>query len=322
MRFAVPVLALAAAVLSLLAGGAQSDLDALMQKVLAHRDDNWKKLQQYVLEEHYLIDVRGPSNARIWAERREYLWYPRDGFFIRSPLKVNGVAVSEPDRRTAEAAHLRMVQARDQADPDKTDTRSSVVIGSDGVRFLPGQKVPPPDDSPANATDFLRQRRQPEFVESSYILRFRFEGGRYAFVGREQLEGIEVLRIEYYPKRLFTGDVNDSTVPRRERLEDEMFTQLMNKASLVTLWIEPKAQQIVKYAFDNVTLDFFPAAWLFRPTAFKASMTMSQAFKGVWLPRAVDIDLGVLIATGPIDVKYRIEYRDYQEAKGNARIKR
>ena len=51
-------------------------------------------------------------------------------------------------------------------------------------------------------------------------------------------------------------------------------------------------------------------------------MTMSQAFKGVWLPRAVDIDLGVLIATGPIDVKYRIEYRDYQEAKGDARIKR
>jgi hypothetical protein len=24
----------------------QSDLDALMQQVLAHRDDNWKKLQQ------------------------------------------------------------------------------------------------------------------------------------------------------------------------------------------------------------------------------------------------------------------------------------
>jgi hypothetical protein len=30
---------------------AQSDLDAFMEKVLARRDDNWKKLQQYVLEE-------------------------------------------------------------------------------------------------------------------------------------------------------------------------------------------------------------------------------------------------------------------------------
>ena len=29
---------------------AQSDLDAFMEKVLARRDDNWKKLQQYVLE--------------------------------------------------------------------------------------------------------------------------------------------------------------------------------------------------------------------------------------------------------------------------------
>ena len=31
---------------------AQSDLDAFMERVLARRDDNWKKLQQYVLEEN------------------------------------------------------------------------------------------------------------------------------------------------------------------------------------------------------------------------------------------------------------------------------
>ena len=81
---------------------AQSDLDALMQKVLARRDDNWKKLQQYVLEERDVIDVRGSSNRRIWSERREYIWYPRDGFFIRSPVKVNGVTVPDTDRRAAE----------------------------------------------------------------------------------------------------------------------------------------------------------------------------------------------------------------------------
>jgi hypothetical protein len=300
----------------------QSDIDALMQKVLARRDDNWKKLQQYVLEEHYLIDIRGPSKARLWAERREYLWYPRDGFFIRSPLTVNGVRVPEGTRRAAEDQHLRWVRARDETGPKKADTGSSISIGHDGVRFTPGQRSPT-DDSPAGIAAYLQQRRQPEFVESAYIMRFPFEGGRYAFVGRRTLENIDVLEIEYYPKRLFKGDDNsDPKVSRRERLEDELWTQVMNKAALVTVWVDPAAQQIVKYTFDNVTLDFFPAAWLFRPTSFKASMAMTRAFKGVWLPREVAIDLGALFATGPIDVKYRIEYRDYQEATGSARIKR
>ena len=42
------------ALLVLLAGSrpiAQSDLDALMRDVLTKRDENWKKLQQYVLDE-------------------------------------------------------------------------------------------------------------------------------------------------------------------------------------------------------------------------------------------------------------------------------
>jgi hypothetical protein len=322
VRFAIPALAVAVSVLPATAAP-QSDLDALMQKVLARRDDNWKTLQQYVFEEHYLIDVRGASNARIWGERREYLWYPRDGFFIRSPLKVNGVMVTEADRRAAEDQYFNRVQARERFDPNKSDTRSAISIGTEGIRFSPAPSGAPVDESPAGVTDFIRQRRQPEFIESAYVLRLSFDGGRYVFVGREKIEGTDVLKIEYYPKRLFKGDDNsDPKIPRRERLEDEMWTQLMNKAALVTLWIEPRAQQIVKYTFDNVSLDFFPAAWLVRPTAFRASMTMSQVFKGVWLPRDVTIDLGALFAMGPIDVKYRIDYRDYQEATARARIRR
>ena len=62
----------------------------------------------------------------------------------------------------------------------------------------------------------------------------------------------------------------------------------MNKVSLVTLWVEPKSKQIVKYIFDNVHFDFLPAAWLVRMEELQASMTMSQPFKDVWLPRDVD----------------------------------
>jgi hypothetical protein len=37
--------------------------------------------------------------------------------------------------------------------------------------------------------------------------------------------------------------------------------RLMNKVSRVTIWVEPEQKQIVKYTFENVSLDFLPASW-------------------------------------------------------------
>src|SRR5688500_18230602 len=78
---------------------AQSDLDALMERVLARRDENWKKLQQYLLNERETLEVVGPGAARLYGFRREYVWFPRDGVFIRSPLTADGVAIDEAERR-------------------------------------------------------------------------------------------------------------------------------------------------------------------------------------------------------------------------------
>src|SRR6188474_344876 len=69
----------------------QSDLDAFMEKVLARRDDNWKKLQQYVLEEKEGFDLTGPGRFPLWGMRREYSWFIRDGIFVRSPVSADGV---------------------------------------------------------------------------------------------------------------------------------------------------------------------------------------------------------------------------------------
>src|SRR5262249_58944110 len=91
--------------------GAQTDLDALMRQVLAARDENWKKLQQYVLDERESIDVRAAANIPVWGERREYTWFIRNGFFVRSPLKFNGVEISEGDRRKFEGGYLQRQQA-------------------------------------------------------------------------------------------------------------------------------------------------------------------------------------------------------------------
>src|SRR5471030_3068540 len=106
---------------------AENDLDAFMRQVVAKRDDNWKKLQQYVFDEREQFDMRGPERVPIWGERREYTWYIRDGFFVRSPLKVNGVTIGEAERRTFEATFLKQAQAR-----DKRPGRGSVGLDNGG----------------------------------------------------------------------------------------------------------------------------------------------------------------------------------------------
>ena len=61
-------------------------------------------------------------------------------------------------------------------------------------------------DAPTNVDGLIRQTRQPQFISSSYFLRFKFDEGTYALVGREKFEGRDVLRVEYYPTKLFSDD--------------------------------------------------------------------------------------------------------------------
>ncbi len=49
----------------------ETDLDAFMQQVVARRDDNWKKLQQYILDERETVELRGPAHVPLWGERRD-----------------------------------------------------------------------------------------------------------------------------------------------------------------------------------------------------------------------------------------------------------
>jgi hypothetical protein len=294
---------------------AQTDLDAFMRQVLATRDENWKKLQQYVLDERENIDVRGPGRTPVWGERREYTWFIRDGFFIRSPLKFNGVTVGEADRRKYEADYLKRQQRRERRRP-----------GAE-----PADGAPPPDAAsdappPSDVEGLLRQTRDPEFISSAYFLRFRFEEGKYALVGREKLDApgpIDVLRIEYYPANLFRG-----TDRRREasgatdadKAYDAEFRRLMNKTALVTLWVEPNAHQIVKYTFDNIAFDFLPAQWLVHVDDLHASMTMSQPFPDVWLPNALDFQAAMSLAIGQFDARYGVEYHDYRRADVTTKV--
>ena len=286
-----------------------------MKDVVARRDDNWKKLQQYILDEREQITLNGPGGARMWGEQRDYTWFIRDGFFIRSPIKFNGATIGDADRRKAEDEYLRRSQRRDQLGPGGS--------GPDTTGWRPQEATD--DDAPTSVDCLIRQSRQPQFVSSSYFLRFKFDEGRYALAGREQFEGRDVLRIEYYPTKLYENDGRRGRrgqAPRtaRERQQDADLRRLMNKVALVTLWVEPVSHQIVKYTFDNVDLDFLPAPWLVKVDTVKASMTMSQPFADVWLPKGIDVNVALTVAIGQFDFRQAVSYHDYREANVTSTI--
>lgn len=308
------LLILIALALSGVGSAAQSsDLDTFMSRVLARRDENWKKLQQYILEEEEAFQLLGPGGVPLYGFRREYAWFVRQGFFIRSPLKADGVTIGEAERRRAEAEWIRREQRRDQRRITR-DAAASPTQPTDPTQ--PPQPTPP--TQPTQLEDVLRQTVEPGFVSAAYFLRFRFDPGHYALAGREQLDGREVLRIEYYPTKLFN---EGRTRPNREvRERDENVEEKMNKASLVTLWVEPTAFQILQYEFDNIDMDFLPGRSLVRVDGLKASMRMGQPFDGVWLPRSVGMRFDLTMALGAVTARYDVEYRDYRLPSVTTRI--
>jgi len=295
---------------------AQSDLDTFMKAVMERRDENWKKLQQYILDEREVVQILGPGRIPVWGEAREYSWYIREGFFVRSPVKVNGVEVPEEDRVKYETEYFERARRREERERAEAQAATS------------GEAAATVREEETTPDALLSDLRRPRFIDQAYFLKFKFEQGTYALVGREPFEGREVLRVEYYPERLFDHEQQTEAERRRRgernREEDQeaAFERMMNKVSLVTLWIDPASHQIVKYTFENVNLDFLPGAWLVRVTDLNASMTMSQPFPDVWLPRAIEFNFGIMLAMGPFDGRYEIEYFDYREATASGRIKR
>src|SRR5262249_48662054 len=156
-------------------------------------------------------------------------WYIRDGFFVRSPVKADGVTIGEEERRKYEAAYLKRQQER-----DKRGRRDQGAIAAAEVVVEPGDRGPaaPADAAPPHGDAIPKQTRQPQFISSAYFLRFKFEEGKYALVGRETLDGRETLRIEYYPTKMFGGTDRRRTgrePSSTEKARDAEFQRLMNK---------------------------------------------------------------------------------------------
>ena len=108
---------------------------------------------------------------------------------------------------------------------------------------------------------------------------------------------------------------------RRVKDEDDKIEDKMNKASMVTLWVEPKTHQIVQYDFENMDWDFFPGRALVRVGDMRAGMRMTQAFPNIWLPRSIEMQFAMMLAVGAVDASYRVDYLNYKEAAVTYKIK-
>lgn len=293
-----------------------SDLDAFMKKVLARRDVNRAHLKQYVLDETESFEILGPGRFRLHGSKRQFTWYVRDGMHVRSPVKFNGVSVGADDRDTYERNWIRREKSRQERraknEAEGKKEGGEIAIGPGGLQVDTGATPIP---------------TEPRFVSEAYFMDFKFEPGNYYLAGREKLEGVDVLRIEYYPTTLFNDDdkktpreVRQKTKSKGEKYEEDI-DRRMNKTALITLWVDPKEHQIVRYTFDNVWLDFLPAAWLVRIDELRASMTMGQPFPGIWLPRGIDISAGVTLANGSFDAAYERRFDQYREAETSYKIR-
>jgi surface antigen Omp85-like protein/surface antigen-like variable number repeat protein len=293
-----------------------SDLDAFMEKVLARREINRKMLNQYVLDETETFDVFGAGQWPLYRSKRDYTWYERDGMHVRSPVRFNGVTVTEAERQKYEADWIHREKERQEhkaKNAQEKREKGDISIGSEGVQVTSGGAV----------------TSEPRFVSEAYFMDFKFEPGNYYLAGREKLEGQDVLKIEYYPTNLF-NDEDDEKTPhemkkkskdeKREQQQEQDINRKMNKTALVTLWVDPAEHQIVKYTFDNVWLDFLPAAWLVRVDDIRASMTMGQPFPGVWLPRGMNIQAGLTLALGSFEATYGRTFTNYREADVKTKI--
>ena len=234
---------------------------------------------------------------------------------MRSPVRFDGVALSEPERQQYERRWMERERRREARREGSRDEAGAADAAG-----------PPKAEQASAAHDvdaLLRLTREPQFVSAAYFLRFKFEPGRYALAGREPFEGRTVLRIEYYPARLYADDKPEKNAERgnRQEKEQDRIEGQMNKVALVTLWVEPTAHQIVKYTFDNVGFDFLPGRSVVRLEKIRASMQMGQPFAGVWLPRGIDGRGAFTLANGTYEVRYELAYLNYRLADVKVKLR-
>ena len=332
-------------------GAPLTDLDAFMSRVLERRSENWKTLHDYILSERETFQILGPGGIPLSGQRREFQWFIRDGYLVRSPVKANGASLSEADRRKYEADWLKKEQSREQRAREKAAKKDKAAKpGVDSVEAEVVEELRSIDPGSDKEVVAL-VGTEPRFISEAYFMKFPFEPGNYYLAGRETMEGRPVVKVEYYPSRLFSDDKDrekkevtvtaggnvkvqpagekpagkekPQTPAKRDKeddLENEIETAL-NKVTMVTMWIDPQEFQIVRFAFDNADWGFLPGRAIVRVDQAKATMSMGRYFDNVWLPKEIAFNFGATFAAGSYMFRYTRDFYDYRKGEVSAKIR-
>jgi hypothetical protein len=332
----------------------QTDLDAFMARVLERRNENWRTLHDYILSERETFRILGPAGIPLAGQRREFQWFIRDGYLVRSPVRANGAALGDADRQKYEADWLKKEKEREQRAKEKAAAKDKSGAGARDASRAAETAV----EQELRAIEIGSDKEvaalvgtEPRFISEAYFMKFPFEPGNYYLAGRETLDGRPVVKVEYYPTRLFSddpdrekkevsisaaGDVkvqpagekqSGQEKPKRpakrekgDDLENEIEAAL-NKVTMVTMWIDPQEYQIVRFAFDNADWGFLPGRAIVRVDQAKATMTMGRYFDNVWLPKEIAFNFGATFAAGSYTFAYSREFYDYRKGEVSARIR-
>lgn len=280
------------------AGAQDSEIDAFMEEVLSRRVRNWEDLYRYTVRDRESVEIRGPLGVPLESYRADYVWYVRDGYMVRSPQKINGVSVGDDERDRFERRFLERLQRREQERRERAEKRAAEA-GGNGAEA---------DGAEGGS------------MERENFLGFPFEPGNYFLAGRETIDGLDLLKVEYYPEKLFSDDdrdADDEVDP-----EEEDLIRRFQKTSRVTMWVLPEEHQIVRITFDNVGLEFLPARWLIQVDDVSATLQMDKLeAEGVWLPRSITAHGQATVATGTFELVYSLEYFDYRKAEVEAKVR-
>jgi hypothetical protein len=289
-----------------------SDVDTFMRGVLEHRDDNWKHVKEFAFDESESFDARTGTGRTIWGFTREFAWSPSgDGTFVRSPIGVNGVGLSEAERRTAEREWIRR-----RAVTDQQQKHAELEFGKGGLVINPYTIA----DIAINDQTVLRaieRTFQPGSIDTAYLTHLTFDHGTYAFVGRETMMGRDVYRVEYYPRQFFSNP-DTATRPPTEGVVPWM-EEKMDKTSLVTFWVDPLQYQILRYEFANHDFGFMPGRTYARLDDLRVSLRMREASPQVWLPDAMDVRVAMTTASGTVDAQYQVRYHHFRQVNAPGR---
>lgn len=246
------------------------DIDTLMKRALERRHENWDQLHDYFCRERAILTMEGSlDGVPIQGFEREYLWFVKDGYIVRSPVTADGVPVSAEEREREEAQWIERVKKREK------------------------------ERGPDRETFFG----------------FKFEPGNYFYAGRRELDGRDLMVVEYYPDK---GPWNEPVGDKDESEEEKNVKAKLRKVLLVTMFIDPEEHQIVRMTMDNAGFDFLPASWLLQVDTIEASLTMHQPLGEVWLPGEMNGYGRISTARGDIELRYRSTFYDYAKAKTGA----